>query len=440
MLSELSQVELKPEEHPKILFEKIEAIQCKYAQEYRTADAIATILRAAPREYAGVIASVHINKGSNMTENDLKAAMSLTFRSDIKGMNKGYVDGQSGRQKEVALSNVDGKKETRRCHNCREKGHLAADCTVVIKCEVCGGRHKTIACFEDPRNAHRRPNNWQSKLTEAEKRKHFAGEKTMANIEGDGDKHVQWKEVLLANIDGSKGEKEHLKEPSLWVGPYIQKEWLDEENDSSSGEEYESEDDSDYSSGHECDSKDYSDSVGTVTAEDLLKACTTNLDDMSLNEEELEKAIKEMDEANKKVDVPVWNPPYMGTRSKDKKYLYANPYGMTPEEVKIHNKWSQRKLRDDSKFDEIYEGAERLTETLKQIEKNKEAFAKKYGVEDVDDYFHQKAVAFGWEREVDIHDATNEAEDEEVYFQVKLKNKRGINRLVKIVHKRNKSM
>jgi hypothetical protein len=190
MLSELSLVELKPEEHPKILFEKIEAIQCKYAQEYSTADAIATILRAAPREYAGVIASVHINKGSNMTENDLKAAMSLTFRSDIKGKNRGYVDGQSGRQKEVALSNVDGKKETRRCHNCHEKGHIAADCKVVIKCEICGGRHKTIACFEDPRNAHRRPNNWESKLSEAEKKRHFGGEKAMANIGGDGEKCV----------------------------------------------------------------------------------------------------------------------------------------------------------------------------------------------------------------------------------------------------------
>jgi hypothetical protein len=50
MLSELSQVELKPEEHPKILFEKISAIQCKYAQEYSTADAIATILKAAPHD------------------------------------------------------------------------------------------------------------------------------------------------------------------------------------------------------------------------------------------------------------------------------------------------------------------------------------------------------------------------------------------------------
>jgi hypothetical protein len=226
MLSELSQVELKPEEHPKILFDKISAIQCKYAQEYSTADAIATILRAAPREYARVIASVHINKGSNMTENDLKTAMSLTYRSDIKGMNSGYVDGQSGWQKELQLSNVGGKKETRRCHKCHEQGHLAADCKVVIKCEICGGRHRAIACFEDPRNAHRRPNNWESKLSEAEKKKHFGSEKAIANIDGiyiggkddsGEDKHVHWKEVYLANIDKGEVDKEAMKEPSIWI-------------------------------------------------------------------------------------------------------------------------------------------------------------------------------------------------------------------------------
>jgi hypothetical protein len=114
---------------------------------------------------------------------------------------------------------------------------------------------------------------------------------------------------------------------------------------------------------------------------------------------------------------------------------------MTPEEVKLHNKCSQRKLRDDSKFDELYAGAEKLTETLKQIAKNKETFAKKYGVEDVDEYFHQKAVAFGWEREINEDDLGKEeiAEDEVVYSHVKPTKKRGINRFVKIVHKRSKS-
>jgi hypothetical protein len=170
------------------------------------------------------------------------------------------------------------------------------------------------------------------------------------------------------------------------------------------------------------------------------------MDDVSLNEEELEKAMKEMDMSNKKLEAQVWKPPSMCTRSKDKKYLYVNPYGMTPEEVKLHNKWSQRKLRDDSKFDEIYEGAERLTETLKQIAKNKETFAKRYGVEDVDDYFHQKSVAFGWERDMDINELEKKdvKKDEMAYFQVKPKKKRGVDgyvdKYVKVTtHKRNKS-
>jgi hypothetical protein len=337
---------------------------------------------------------------------------------------------------------VDGKKETRRCHNCREKVHLAADCKVVIKCEICGGRHKTIACFEDPRNAHRRPNNWESKLSEAEKKRHFGGEKTMANVEGDGDKHVQWKEVLLANIDGSKGEKEHLEEPSLWVGPYIQKEWLDEGKDSSSSDESDgppplvkrngepasdvdsSEEDSESEESDEDEDSDYEDtnSVETVSAAELLKECTTNLDDISLNEKELEEAMKELDMSNRKLD---WKPPATCTRSKMK------------GEQKVGKTRSQR----DIEYERIYEGAEKLTETLKQIAKNKEAFAKKYGVEDVDEYFHQKAVAFGWEREVDAEDLAKEglADDEIAYSYVKPTKKRGISRFVKIVHKRSKS-
>jgi hypothetical protein len=134
------------------------------------------------------------------------------------------------------------KKISRTVTVCTNKqGHLAANCNVVIKCEICGGHHRTITCFEDPRNAHRHPEKWESRLTEAEKKRHFGSEKAMANIDGIsvGDeknsnegKHVQWKEreVLLANIDMSKAEKE-FEEPSLWVGPYVQKEWLDEDEE-----------------------------------------------------------------------------------------------------------------------------------------------------------------------------------------------------------------
>jgi hypothetical protein len=177
--------------------------------------------------------------------------------------------------------------------------------------------------------------------------------------------------------------------------------------------------------------EDAESSVETVSAADLLQTCTTNLDDVSVNEEEVDKAIKE-------VDVKDWKPPFMCTRSK--KYLYANPYGMTLEEIRDHNKNNRKKIRDDSKFEDLYQGADKLIETLKQVADNKVAIAQEYGVEDLDEYLHQRAMDWGLEREVDIHDATNEAEDEEVYFQVKPKKKRGINRLVKIVHKRNKSM
>jgi hypothetical protein len=293
------------------------------------------------------------------------------------------------------------------------------------------------------------------------------------------------RDVFLANADLNREATNVMdkKEPTIWVGPYSQKEWLDDgsvESESSerksntvSKEEkwerwkaawmeacdkykelYESpkrgssnsddewEDSDDESSGPpslvdrkeetDSDSEDESvNSVETVSAATLLQTCTTNLDDVSVNEEEENKAIKE-------VDVKDWKPPFMCTRSK--KYMYANPYGMTLEEVREHNKSNRKKSRDDSKFDDLYQGADKLIETLKQVANSKAEIAKQYGVDDLDDYLHQRAMEWGLEREVDIHDATNEAEDEEVYFQVKPKKKRGINRLVKIVHKRNKSM
>jgi hypothetical protein len=261
--------------------------------------------------------------------------------------------------------------------------------------------------------------------------------------------------VFLANTDLSRPTNVmDKKEPTIWVGPYAQREWLDDGSIDSESSEEESntvskeEEWEGYKAallqmcnrykelwespkGESSNSDDDESSVKTIDAKEVLKTCTTNLDDVSVNEDELNKAIKE-------VDVKDWKPPFMCTRSK--KYLYANPYGMTLQEIREHNKGNGKKIRDDSKFEKLYEGADKLIETLKQVADNKAEIAKKYGVNDLDEYLHQRAMKWGLEREMDFKEVTDAAEDEEVYFQVKPKKKRGINRLVKIVHKRNKSM
>jgi hypothetical protein len=174
-----------------------------------------------------------------------------------------------------------------------------------------------------------------------------------------------------------------------------------------------------------------SNSVHTMTAAELLMSCATMDVSLDVNDEEIEKAIKEVDS----------KPPYQCTRSH--KTIMAKPSKMTVEEIKMHNKTKGKKIRDDSKFEQLYKDAEKLQ---KKIEAQmKEDMKKVYGVEDIDEYLHQRAMDWGYAREVEAEDVEKlELEEgEEVYSFVKPTKKRGkdeYKKLVKIVHKRNKSM
>jgi hypothetical protein len=114
----------------------------------------------------------------------------------------------------VLLGTVDGKKreDKRECFKCHQKGHIAMNCPnkKEIKCETCGGNHRTIACWEDERNAHRRPDGWKSK-----------SETTAVQAD---------KAVMLAHIDfepphdNSKADKD----PSLVIGKFPKVECIDD--------------------------------------------------------------------------------------------------------------------------------------------------------------------------------------------------------------------
>jgi hypothetical protein len=118
---------------------------------------------------------------------------------------------------------------------------------------------------------------------------------------------------------------------------------------------------------------------------------------------------------------------------------------MTVDEIKKHNRTRGKKIRDDSKFEQLYKDADELQRRLEVHAQMKEDMKKIYGVEDIDEYLHQRAMDWGYAREVEAEDVEKleVAEGEEVYSFVKPTKKRGkeeYKKLVKVVHKRNKSM
>jgi hypothetical protein len=174
-------------------------------------------------------------------------------------------------------------------------------------------------------------------------------------------------------------------------------------------------------------------SVHTMTAAELLMSCATMDASLDVNDDEIEKAIEEVDN----------RPPYQCTRSH--KTILAKSSDMTVEEIKRHNRTRGKKIRDDSKFEQLYKDADELQRRLEIHAQMKEDMKKIYGVEDIDEYLHQRSMNWGYAREVESEDVgkLEVEEGEEAYSFVKPTKKRGkdeYKKLVKVVHKRNKSM
>ena len=103
------------------------------------------ILQAAPKEYASVLTAEQMSKGSNLSINNLRAAMNKYYRSVYKrSANK-----EQDNNDEMVLAapivkgkgNGNGKKGQfkGKCHNCGKEGHMVRD------------------CWNDPKNADKRP-------------------------------------------------------------------------------------------------------------------------------------------------------------------------------------------------------------------------------------------------------------------------------------------
>jgi hypothetical protein len=221
MRTRLSQVSMKQDEDPRVLFNKLASIQSAYnnsTQKIDPYDLIAVVLEKAPSKYKSILTAEQRNKGSNLTLNDLNSCMNDLYRT----MNPNRVD--SKEETEVALSATSTKFKGI-CRNCKKPGHMARDCRAkkvgiskddgtgfknLRPCRHCGGKHMDDTCWELPKNANNRPANWKSRT----------GQES-ANVACDIDTGPVV-ELLLSNIDDDPHNFSHqqdmLLQPDIWIG------------------------------------------------------------------------------------------------------------------------------------------------------------------------------------------------------------------------------
>ena len=235
----LNKVFMKKKDHPKVLFEKIAAIDNIYKANGKALDeedAIAVVLDKCPKAYAHVLASQEGIYGDQLKLKHLREAMTRQYRI-VYGTEKSSEDDDNGG--ELQLSAFNGT-----CYHCGEKGHKANNCPnkkqksktkFTGKCNFCGKvGHKEADCWDKPENADKRPKGWKT------------SEKglTVKNDDADGN------EFMLVNTDENiDDEHEEQVEYCLFdvASAFIQVD-LDEckrdDNSSELIDEEESEDDS----------------------------------------------------------------------------------------------------------------------------------------------------------------------------------------------------
>jgi hypothetical protein len=165
MRTKLSQVSMKSDDDPKVLFNQLATIQSAYnnaTQKIDPFDLIAVVLEKAPNKYKSSLTAEQRNKGT-LTLTDLNNCMNDLFRTMTPNHSVTKDDN------EVALTVTTGGKFKGICHNCKKIGHRTKDCrskkygnanTMDLRpCKHCGGKYMDHKCWELPQNATNKPRN-----------------------------------------------------------------------------------------------------------------------------------------------------------------------------------------------------------------------------------------------------------------------------------------
>ena len=138
--AKLLSVKMNRDENPDTLFEQVAAIGNWYdngAKKVEESTKIAIVLAKAPVEYKSIIATTMASKGSALKLDDLQDVMKKYWRSKYSETGKSEKDEED----ELNLSTMRFKGT---CNHCGKHGHKAVD------------------CWDDPKNADKRPE-WMKK-------------------------------------------------------------------------------------------------------------------------------------------------------------------------------------------------------------------------------------------------------------------------------------
>ena len=168
----LFDLKLHNNQDPDELGDKIAELETSFGCELAEKEKVAAIMKAAPGGYADVILQETKragNAGEDVEADNLIEVMSERFRLTHGGEKlSGGDDGE--RAQEVRLASTSGTfpGKCNRCH--QNTGFKAADCPCKEKnggivCRLCNVKgHIERNCWEDEKNANRRPKNWVSRL------------------------------------------------------------------------------------------------------------------------------------------------------------------------------------------------------------------------------------------------------------------------------------
>ena len=168
----LFDLKLHNNQDPDELGDKIAELETSFGCELAEKEKVAAVMKAAPGGYADVILQETKRAGKageDVEADNLIEVMSERFRLTHGGEKlSGGDDGE--RAQEVRLASTSGTfpGKCNRCH--QNTGFKAADCPCKEKsggivCRLCNVKgHIERNCWEDEKNANRRPKNWVSRL------------------------------------------------------------------------------------------------------------------------------------------------------------------------------------------------------------------------------------------------------------------------------------